>query len=250
MADISKIKVNNTTYDLKDSRIPNLSGSTTTFLRGDGSWSTPTVNTMTSATDVSDEGSYLQISPASGGGSASVTVTPTLSLDGTTGKVTATVNETSGSVTVSGSSELQLTTFPGTIIDADQYSNVVPAGRYLLGEVRVNPIMMHYQHMGYDSVNTTSYSATDLTYTIPVTGTYDISWVGWRNNGSGTFGSQLYVNDSAYGSAYTSFAGNYGQNPHLTGVSLNKNDVIVVMAKSRGTSYYMYVANLVVQQTA
>lgn len=36
MADISNIKVNNTTYDIKDYRVPNLTNSTAAFLRGDG----------------------------------------------------------------------------------------------------------------------------------------------------------------------------------------------------------------------
>ncbi len=42
MADIYHIKVNNTTYDIKDYRVPNLTNSTTTFLRGDRQWSVPT----------------------------------------------------------------------------------------------------------------------------------------------------------------------------------------------------------------
>ena len=61
MADISKINVNSTTYNLKDSRIPNLPGDTTTYLRGDGTWTAPTVSTMTSSADVSDESTYLLI---------------------------------------------------------------------------------------------------------------------------------------------------------------------------------------------
>lgn len=44
MADISHIKVNNTTYDIKDYRVPNAMNSTTTFLRGDGQWFVPAFN--------------------------------------------------------------------------------------------------------------------------------------------------------------------------------------------------------------
>lgn len=312
MADISKINVNSTTYNLKDSRIPALPGTTTTYLRGDGTWVAPTVSTTASASDVEDKSSYLLITPASGGGGGSVnlqaktgivpatasqtitadsgydglssvqinampsgsaatpatsiTATPTLSLDSTTGKVTATVSAsqsvtptvsagyvssgTAGTVSVSGSDELQLETFPGTVIDADQYSNVVPAGRYLLGEVRVNPIMMHYQYAGYDYVASTSYTATDVTCTVEATGTYDVSWMGWRTSTSGTSGSQLYINGTAYSTARTTFTGSYGQSVVLTGVSLSAGDVLVVRARSRSTSYYMYVGNLIVQQTA
>lgn len=42
MADISHIKVNNTTYDIKDYRVPNMKNSTTAFLRGGRQWSAPT----------------------------------------------------------------------------------------------------------------------------------------------------------------------------------------------------------------
>lgn len=103
---------------------------------------------------------------------------------------------------------------------------------------------------GYDYVTATSYTATDVTLTVAVSGTYDISWVGWRNTTSGTSGSQLYKNGTAYGSANTTFQGSYGQSVNLTGVSLNAGDVLVVRGRARSTSYRMYVANLVIVQTA
>lgn len=103
---------------------------------------------------------------------------------------------------------------------------------------------------GYDYVATTSYTATDVTLTVAKTGTYNISWVGWRNTTSGTSGSQLYKNGSAYGSATTTFQGSYGQSVNLTNVSLNAGDVLVIRARARSTSYKMYVANLVIVQTA
>lgn len=65
MADISKINVNSTTYNLKDSRIPALPNNTTTYLRGDGTWVTPTVSTMVTSVDVSDEGTFLLIQVSS-----------------------------------------------------------------------------------------------------------------------------------------------------------------------------------------
>lgn len=68
MADISKINVNSTTYNLKDSRLPNLNSSTTQYLRGDGTWATPTVSTISSVADVTDNGSYMTITPSGGGG--------------------------------------------------------------------------------------------------------------------------------------------------------------------------------------
>lgn len=94
MADISKISVNNTTYNLKDSRIPNPSGSTTNYLRGDGTWATPTVSTMTSASDVSDEGTSLLITPASSPAPASATtfVTGTFTTGSSAGVGSVTVD--------------------------------------------------------------------------------------------------------------------------------------------------------------
>lgn len=105
-------------------------------------------------------------------------------------------------------------------------------------------------YMGMDYARATSYTATDVTLTVEKSGTYTVSWMGFRNTTSGTNGSQLYINGSAYGSAETTFTRNYGQNPILTGVSLDAGDVLVVRARSRSTSYYMYVGNLIISQTA
>lgn len=105
-------------------------------------------------------------------------------------------------------------------------------------------------YIGADYARATSYTATDVTLTVSTTGTYTVSWVGWRSTSSGTSGSQLYINGSSYGSANTSFTGNYGQSIKLTGVSLDAGDVLVVRARSRSTSYYMYVGNLIIEQTA
>lgn len=105
-------------------------------------------------------------------------------------------------------------------------------------------------YIGYDAVNASSYTATDVTLTVAKTGTYTVSWMGYRNTTSGTSGSQLYVNGTARGSAQTSFVNNYGQSVVLTGQSLNEGDVLVVRARSRNTSYYMGVGNLIIEQTA
>lgn len=61
MADISKITVNSTTYNLKDSRIPDPNNSTTQYLRGDGTWATPTVQTISSSANVEDNDTYMTI---------------------------------------------------------------------------------------------------------------------------------------------------------------------------------------------
>lgn len=103
-------------------------------------------------------------------------------------------------------------------------------------------------YMGMDYSNATSYTATDVTLTCAKTGTYDVSWMGFRNTTSGTNGSQLYVNGSSRGSAQTTFTRNYGQEVHLTNISLNEGDVLVVRARARSTSYYMYVGNLIIEE--
>ena len=103
-------------------------------------------------------------------------------------------------------------------------------------------------YLGYDSVRTTSYTATDVTLTVAKTGTYNISWMGWRSTNSGTSGSQLYVNGVARGSVETTFINTYGHHAELTNQSLNQGDVLVVRARARGTSYYMAVGNLIIEE--
>ena len=105
-------------------------------------------------------------------------------------------------------------------------------------------------YAGYDTVNVNTYTDTDVTLTVAKSGTYTISWMGWRNTTSGTSGSQLYKNGNAVGTASTSFLNNYGQSVTLTGQSLNQGDVLVVRARARNTSYYMAVGNLIIIQTA
>ena len=106
-------------------------------------------------------------------------------------------------------------------------------------------------YFGSDHVTTNTYTATDVKLKVAVTGTYKISWCGWRNTTSGTSGSQLYKNGTAIGTANTSFTvTNYGQVVTLTGISLAANDEIVVRARARSSSYQMHVANLCIEQTS
>lgn len=102
----------------------------------------------------------------------------------------------------------------------------------------------------YDYISSTSYVATDVSLTVTQSGTYKVMWVGWRNTTSGTSGTRLYINGTAYGSAATTFQGSYGQSVNLSGVELDAGDVVTVYARSRSTSYRMYAANLVIVQTA
>lgn len=107
------------------------------------------------------------------------------------------------------------------------------------------PNVQAYQGMDY--ARASSYTATDVTLTVKKSGTYKVAWMGYRNTTSGTSGSQLYVNGSAKGSAHTSFTSNYGQYCEET-LTLNAGDVLVVRARARSSSYYMYVGNLIIEQ--
>lgn len=101
---------------------------------------------------------------------------------------------------------------------------------------------------GVGRVATTAYSDVGLSITVAKTGTYHVYWTGYRSSTGGTNGSELFVNDTLRGSAQTTFNGTYTnvQNVHLTGISLNKDDVVTVRARARSTSYYMYVMNLTI----
>lgn len=84
--------------------------------------------------------------------------------------------------------------------------------------------------------------------TVSKTGTYDVYWSAFRSSTSSsyTYGTQLYVNGTAYGTQNTTWS-NHVQNNHLTGVSLTANQKIRVYGRnSRGSSYYIYAPTLVI----
>lgn len=102
---------------------------------------------------------------------------------------------------------------------------------------------------GVGRANSSSYTAiTGQTLTVAKTGTYDVYWNGYRSTTSGTSGTRLYIDDTAYGSAITTFDSTYAncQVVHLSNVSLTANQVITIRARSRGNNYYMYVYNLTI----
>lgn len=84
--------------------------------------------------------------------------------------------------------------------------------------------------------------------TVSKTGTYDVYWSGVRTTTSGsyTYGTQLYIDGTAYGTQNTTWS-NHVQNNHLTSVSLTQNQKLRVYGRnSRGSSYYIYAPTLVI----
>lgn len=84
--------------------------------------------------------------------------------------------------------------------------------------------------------------------TVSKTGTYSVYWSAFRSSTSSsyTYGTQLYVGGTAYGTQNTTWS-NHVQNNHLTNVSLTANQKIRVYGRnSRGSSYYIYAPMLVI----
>ena len=167
--------------------------------------------------------------------------------------ISATPNMTlpsSASATASGSSKATIT--PGS---SAQYINI-PTG--------YNDTAQYYEisaASGGTSKNvqisntpgratSSTYTAVGPSITVSKSGKYDVYWTGYRSSTSGTSGSQLYIDSSAYGSADTSFNQTSGltnlQNVHLSNVSLTKDQVLTIRARSRGNNYYMYILDLVI----
>ena len=142
---------------------------------------------------------------------------------------------------------------------------VVPTGTYTASANTSSQDITNYKYLdvnvsggggknaqiayGFNRVAGTAYTAvTGQSITVSKTGTYHVYWSGWRSSTSGTNGTQLYIGNTAYGTANTSFDSTYTniQDIHLTNVSLTQNQTITVRARSRGNSYYMYVFNLTI----
>lgn len=87
-----------------------------------------------------------------------------------------------------------------------------------------------------------------ISLTCSTAGTYDVYWTCARTNTSQTWGSQLYINGTAYGTENTTWSNNV-QNNHLTGVVLSANDTVAVYGRSR-SGYYIHAPQLTIVQTA
>ena len=163
---------------------------------------------------------------------AQQTITPDPAYDGPEAVVVGAVPAETASVTANG------TYTPGAGKFFSQVTVAVP-----------DPPNVQGYH-GIKSVAATAYTATGVKLTVAKTGTYKVSWTGARNTTSGTSGSQLYIDGTAYGSAVTTFTSSYGQSVVLTDVALTAGQEVEVRARSRSTSYVMLVGNLIIEQTA
>lgn len=103
---------------------------------------------------------------------------------------------------------------------------------------------------GTKRVNASAYTDVGYEITVAKTGTYNVYWAGWRSSTSGTSGTQLYVNGTKSGNAITTFDGTWTnvQNGSRTSVSLTKNDKVTLSARSRNSSYYMYIFFLSIEE--
>lgn len=101
---------------------------------------------------------------------------------------------------------------------------------------------------GTTRTNSSTATAIGAELTVSKSGTYDIYWSGFRTNTSAsyTWGTQLYIDGTAYGSENTTWTNNQQDN-HLTNISLTAGQKLRVYGReTRGTSYYVCATTLVI----
>lgn len=166
--------------------------------------------------------------------------------------VTPSVTNTTGYITESTKTGTAVTVSASELVSGSQ--NITTNNTYdvtNLASVVVN--VSGGSSMNAQSAQSTT-RASSSTYTKCVSltcskaGTYDVYWSTFRSSTSGTSGSQLYVDGSAYGTADTTTWSNHIQNMHLTGVAISANKEVAVYARSRGSNYYAYVGTLTIIQ--
>lgn len=173
----------------------------------------------------------------------SVSVTP--SVTNTTGYITG-GTKTGTAVTVTASelaSGNKAITQNGTGIDVVGYSTVSVDVQGGGGSSKNTQVVQ-----GTTRTTSSTLTAIGAEMTVSKTGTYDVYWSAFRSSTSSsyTYGTQLYVDGTAYGTQNTTWS-NHVQNNHLTGVSLTANQKIRVYGRnSRGSSYYIYAPTLVI----
>lgn len=174
----------------------------------------------------------------------SISVTP--SVTNTTGFITGST-KTGTAVTVSASelvSGSETKTENGTY-DVTNLASLVVNVSGSGGSKNVQVVQ------GTTRTTSSTLTAIGAEMTVSKTGTYDVYWSAFRSNTSGsyTYGTQLYIGGTAYGTQNTTWS-NHVQNNHLSNVSLTANQKIQVHGRnSRGSSYYIYAPTLVIVES-
>ena len=255
----------------------NVSGGSTTIdqlnVNGSGTYTAPTGHAYSPV--VVPAGSATPASSLSGTSATVSTGTNTLTFTKnitnnpqvTAGYVNgATTGTTSVSLTASVTTKAAATITPGTT------NQTISSGTYLTGTQTISGdanlvagniksgttifgVTGSYSGGGTSknaqAAQSTSRS-TSTTYTEVInltcnkTGTYHVYWSTFRSSTSGTWGSQLYLNDTAYGTAQTGSWSNHIQNIHLTNVQIDEDEEVAVRVRSRGSNYYGYVGTLTI----
>lgn len=98
--------------------------------------------------------------------------------------------------------------------------------------------------------NKTSYTATSATITIQEAGTYKISWCAFAGANHNDYKTRLYKGSTAVGSEHKANQYNNADlNPFTETLTLAKNDVITVYARTRsGSSYYTCVFDIIAEK--
>ena len=217
------------------------------------SGSSATVSTGTNTLTLTKTGVTTTPTVSAGYVSAATASTATVTLTASvTTKAAATITPTITNQTIASGTYLTGTqTISG---DANLVAENIKSGTTIFGVTGSytdsggsNKNIQYF--MGRDEVSATSYTTTSLSITVSKAGSYKCYWVMDRNTTSGTSGSRLYKNDTAVGTAHTSWTYNNnnrnGMNCEET-LTLAANDVLVVRARSRSTSYICGVSNFII----
>lgn len=122
----------------------------------------------------------------------------------------------------------------GDSADADRITSVT--GTYTGGTSKNTQVVQ-----GTTRTNSSTLTAIGSELTVSTSGEYDIYYTCFRTNTSSsyTWGTQLYIGGTAYGSENTTWTNNQ-QNTHLSNISLTAGQKLRVYGReTRGTSYYV-----------
>lgn len=160
---------------------------------------------------------------------SAATITP-----GTTNQTIASGTYLTGTQTISG--------------DADLVAGNIKSGVSIFGVTGTytGGTSKNAQTAQSTSRSTSSTYTEVITLTCSKAGTYHVYWSTFRSSTSGTWGSQLYLNDTAYGTAQTGSWSNHIQNIHLSNVTIAANAEVAVRVRTRGNNYYGYVGTLTI----